>query len=163
MPKKPVETQDLRLRYWQQTGKYLYEGISYSNPPHELEVDTGRGVIYVHNLISAETVLRVCRVPRDVIRVIEIDCTAIIDLVHSPSSIRNVEGRMIHKKPVFIIPSGKEAMLDMKAPPDGSFKIINIKGQSYYEFTSVPGQLIFDIWVGKFVDITLGYTGIKQP
>lgn len=156
------ETSEKRVKYWIQTGKYLYGGTSYDDPPHELEVDTGRGVIYVHNLLSAETVLRVCRVPRDVIGVIEIDCTAMIDLVHSPSSARNVQGRIIKKKPVFIIPSGKEAMLDMKGPPDGNFKITNLEGQSYYEFTSVPGNLIFNLWVGKFVDITLGYTGIKK-
>lgn len=40
----------------------------------------------------------------------------------------------------------------------GRFSINDESGMILVEFLSVPGRLLKDLWFGKFVDITLGYT-----
>jgi len=151
----------LAFEHWQKTGKYLYKGVEYTDVPHELEVDLGRGVLYLHNLIAGTTVLRVCRIPRDTITLVTIG-TPVIDLINSPSGGRNTAGKVIKRKPAFLEISGSESMMDMRVPPTGSFQINNEAGQSYFDFKNVPGNLLYDLWMGKFVDITMGYTGVNK-
>lgn len=131
------------------TGKYLWKGVEYTNPPHQLEVDTGRGVMYLHNLLSGRTALRVCRIPDDLIRLFEVG-TVVIDLVHTPVRRGGKAGKVIKKEPVF---------LSIEA--DG-FDIEDEAGQIYFTFKNVPDRLMKDLWLGNFVDITIGFTGRTQ-
>ena len=141
------------------TGKYLWKGVEYTNLPHQLEVDTSRGVIYLHNLLMGQTVLRVCRVPDDIIRMFEMG-TVVIDLVRTPIRHGGGAGKVIKKEPVFLSISGAQQLLTGTLPSGpGSFTIVDEAGQVYFEFRNVPERLIKDLWFGNFVDITLGHTG----
>jgi len=146
------------FEHWLATGKYLWKGVEYAHAPHELEVDISRGVIYLHNLVMGGTVLRVCRVPDDIIRMFEIG-TVVIDLVRTPIRHGGKGGRIIKKSPVFLSISGSEQILTGVLPDTGSFSIADEAGQIYFEFKNVPGRLLKDLWYGEFVDITLGVTG----
>jgi len=140
------------------TGKYLWKGTEYTHIPRQLEVDTGRGVVYLHNLLSGRTDLRVCRVPDDIIRMFEVG-TVVIDLVHTPVRRGGKAGRIIKKEPVFLEISGAQELLAGELPGPGEFSITDEAGLVYFEFKNVPANLIEGLWFGNFVDITLGYTG----
>ncbi len=135
--------------YFLATGKYLWNNTEYTDPPHQLEVDTGRGVIYLHNLMSGKTALRVCRVPDDLIRLFETG-TVVIDLVHTPVRRGGGAGRATKKEPVFL------------AIKTDEFDIIDEAGLIHFTFKGVPSNLISNLWLGEFVDITLGHTGRAQ-
>lgn len=143
------------------TGKYLWKGVEYANVPHQLEVDTNRGVLYLHNLMSGITALRVCRVPDDLIRLFEVG-TVVIDLMHSPVRRGGKAGKIIKKEPAFLDISGAQELLAGELPGPGGFSIVDEAGLVYFEFKNVPANLIKDLWLGNFVDITLGYTGRTQ-
>jgi len=128
------------------TGKYLWKGVEYTSPPHQLEVDTNRGVLYLHNLMSGITALRVCQIPDDLVRLFEVG-TVVIDLAHVPARRGGKAGKIIKKEPAF---------LDIRAD---EFGIVDEAGLVYFTFKGVSANLIKDLWLGKFVDITLGYTG----
>ncbi len=140
------------------TGKYLWKGREYDKVPRELEVDKRRGVIYLHNLMSGKINLRVRRIPDDLIHLFKIG-TVIINLKLTPLRRGGANGRSIKISPVFLSISGAEELLAGKFPGTGDFTIENKEGQAYFEFRNVPGNLIKDLWLGNFVDITLGYTG----
>ena len=53
--------------HWMKTGKYLWKGIEYSHVPYQLEVDTSRGVLYLHSLVTGDTRLRTCRIHEELI------------------------------------------------------------------------------------------------
>ncbi len=146
------------FEHWMATGKYLWKGIEYTKVPHQLEVDTNRGVLYLHNLMSGITALRVCQVPDDLIRLFEVG-TVVIDLVSTPVRRGGKAGKIIKKEPAFLDISGAQELLVGEFPGPGGFSIIDEAGLVYFEFKSVPANLIKDLWTGKFVDITLGYTG----
>jgi len=148
---------DLAYQHWLKTHMYLYKGVEYTNAPHELEIDTSRGVIYLHNLMDGKTVLRVCRIPDDLIHLTNIG-TITIDLIRTPSRHGHTPGKIIKKSPTFLNLSGAEKMMDLQTPEAGRFSINDESGMILVEFWSVPGRLLKDLWFGNFVDITLGYT-----
>lgn len=128
-----------------ETGKYLWKGKEYTHLPHQLEVDTGRGVLYLHNLLTGETILRVCQIPDDIIGMFEIG-TVVIDLVHT-SAKHGGKGSKTIQEPTFLNITGN------------SFVITNEGGQIFFEFKEVPAHLIKNLRLGDSVDITLGITG----
>lgn len=143
------------------TGKYLWKGVEYNSLPFQLEVDTGRGVIYLHNLMSGQTALRVCRIPDDIIRLFETGTVA-IHLVRTPARKMgevSKSGKIIKKEPVFLDISGAQIILAGRPPGPGEFSIADEAGLVFFEFENIPANLVRDLWIGKFVDITLGYTG----
>lgn len=117
--------------------------------PHQLEVDTGRGVLYVHSLLRGVTALRVCRIPDESVRLFASeDGIVVIDLRgYSHRLEPHLKGRTIKKEPVFF---------DIR---EDSFTVRSQAGVTLFEFKNVPLRLINDLRLGDFVDITLGYTG----
>jgi hypothetical protein len=157
-----MDEKEQQFQHFIKTGRYLYKGVEYTDPPHQLEIDTGRGVMYLHNVIMATTILRVCRL-NDTARNAPSDLIClVIDLVNSPYSNKRTSGRTVKKFPVFLKISGVESIMDMKVPPNGDFQIVDKTGGECYDFKNVPGQLLYDLWVGKFVDIIMGYTGVVK-
>lgn len=150
------EQQDA-FKHWQETGKYIYKGIEYTDVPHELEIDTNREVIYLHNLMDGRTVIRVCRIPDNLIHLVNVG-TIVIDLVRTPSRHGHTPGKVAKKSPTFLNLSGEERMLDLQTPETGRFSINDESGMILVEFLNVPGRLLKDLWFGKFADITLGFT-----
>ena len=134
------------FEHFRATGKYIWKGNEYTDPPHQLEVDTNRGVMYMHNLLSGITALRVCRIPDDLIHLFEAG-TVVIDLVHTPERRGGKKGKIIKKEPAFF---------SIEA---NSFGIVDEAGLVYFEFRNVPDNLIKELWLGHFIDITLGFTG----
>lgn len=149
------------LEHFIATGEYLYKGVEYSKPPHQLEVDTGRGVLYLHNLMSGQTALRVCQIPDDLVRLFEVG-TVVIDLIHTPVRHGGESGKIVKKEPVFMSISGTEELLARQPLSPGGFTIEDEASLVYFEFRNVPGNLLDGLWRGNFVDITLGYTGRTQ-
>ena len=144
--------------HYMQTGKYLYKGKEYDHVPYQMEVDTSRGVIYLHNLMSGITALRVCRIPDDMIRLFDVGAV-VIDLAHSPVRRGGKSGKVVKKAPTFISISGAQELLAGEPPGPGGFSITDEADLVYFEFRNVPANLINDLWFGNFVDITLGHTG----
>ncbi|GAI86640.1 unnamed protein product [marine sediment metagenome] len=142
------------LEHFMLTGKYLWKGKEYNKPPHQLEIDVSRGVIYLHNLLTGKTFLRVCRIPDDMIRLFEVG-VVVIDLLHSPIRRGGKGGKIIKKEPTFLIISGGQELLAGRLPGPGEFKIVDETDSAYFEFRNVPANLIRDLWFGEFVDITL--------
>lgn len=146
-----------RLEHWLTTGKYLYKGVEYADVPHQLEVDTGRGVLYLHNLLmEGQTVLRVCRIPGDVLQVFAGGIGTVSIHLKTTATGRGIpRGKIIKKQPVFLNIPGSFPEVG------GEFSIVNEAGQIFFEFGDVPGELMKALWRGDFADITLGYTGVK--
>lgn len=139
------------FEHWQRTGNYLYKGKEYLAPPHQLEVDTQRGVLYLHNLLSGMTVLRVCRIPGDILDVFmsRVGSTT-ISLLYTHTGGGIPRGRIVKREPVFL-----------SFPPDvsTSFDINDVDVRTIFSFRDVPYKLVNDLLMGGVVDITLGITG----
>ena len=135
--------------------KFLWGGVEYTDPPHQLEVDTGRGVLYLHAFVAGQTVLRVCRIPDDLIGpFVQGTGTVSINLKHTPAREgRAAYERVVKKEPVFL-------SLPQQPKEEGnSFSIDDIAGTVLFDFEDVPGKVIEDLRFGRFADITIGYTG----
>lgn len=126
---------------------FLLKGVEYTELPYQLEVDTSRGVLYLHNPRTGQSVLRICRIPDDLIRVFGRDFgTVIIDLKETPVRIGgNVRGRTIKIEPAFLYVDPSNFTIE--------------DGGMHLEVNNVPESLIKDLQAGRFVDITLGFTG----
>lgn len=142
------------FEHWRQTGKYLWEGTEYSSPPHQLEIDLQRGVLYLHSLLIGRSSLRVCRIPDYVMwPFIAGTGPGVIDLKTTPERAEGhtLKGR-VEREPVFLdLPA--ESIDD-----GGSFAVRDIADTVLFVFHGVPGQIIKDLWLGEFADITVGWT-----
>ena len=134
--------------------------MNFRNPPHELKVDIGRGVVYLHNFLMGQTVLRVCRIPDCVIRLFEVE-TVVVDLASTPERQEGIRrrGPVQRRSPSFLVISGADRMLSRTELDTGNFQIVGMSDKPYFEFRNVPGSLLYRLWVGVFVDMTLGITG----
>ena len=135
--------------HWMKTGKYIFKGIEYAHVPYKLEVDTSRGVIYLHSLMTGDTRLRVCRVHEDYTKIFE-QGTGTVSIHLESSPVRNIlhtGGKVITKEPVFL------------ELGENSFTICDETGTVLLEFRQVPERLIQDLFTGTFTDITMGHTG----
>ena len=149
------EDSNKEFEHWMKTGHYLWKGVEYTQVPHELEVDTGRGVLYLHNLMMKQTVLRVCRIHDELMRLFASGLISIgIDLKNT--TIRRggpVRGRIMKIAPVFL------NLPDFFKPGEGTFSIVDENKHLFFEFRHVPEKNIKDLWKGNFTDITIGVTG----
>lgn len=146
--------------------KYHWQGVNFDSPPHQLEVNLSRGILYMHNCLTGVTSLRVCRIPRRELQEFLVPALGapVIDLglvIPGPpggvTGLRGVERREI-------------ALLDLPEYTDGGgrFAIIGwnklediYRGEvskEFFVFTSVPVRVVTKLWMGEFTDITLGVT-----
>lgn len=154
------------FEHWLATGKYLYEGVEYNHPPHQIEVDVGRGVLYIHSLMIGKTVLRICRIP---------DIVMIEGLVYLPKhfwsmslglkttpSGKGMSGHplwrrghvmVVKKEPVFFVLPDFFQMAE-----GGSFSVADEAGSVVLTVDDVPVRIMKSLWLGEFADITIGVT-----
>ena len=136
--------------------KFMFKGKEYVSPPYELEADPGRGVLYLHSLKTGITVLRICRIPKEIWDVFMREGEpSTIDLLHAQPrvSVREDKGRVIRRSPVF---------LDIDPNYTGfSINISDYEG-IWTEVMNVPSDLVRTLERGEFVDITLGVTGRRK-
>lgn len=148
------------FQHWLSTGKYLWQGKEYTDPPHELEVDLRRGVLYVHSILAGQSVLRVCRIPDNVLWMFASGAgTAYIDLktVAVRGQVSGSSGTLkgtIEKQPVFLDIPESYSVVD-----GGIFSIADEAGLALFSFSGVPGSIMKRLWYGEFADITIGFTG----
>lgn len=138
------------------TQGYPYEGIEYIKPPHQLEVDTDRGVLYMHDLTAGQTVLRVCRIADHILVGFYNELgTVQLPLRSVIPRIRGVEERkgVLKKEPTFI------NLPDHWDSNNGLFTIETEAGAVMFEFYNVPDRVMKSLLAGEFTDITIGVTG----
>jgi len=159
LQKKPQMHQEEELepyRHWVLTGKYLWKGVEYTTAPYKLEVDTGRGVLYLHSLLTGQTVLRICRIPEETTMVFLAGRSPTLDIMAAhPRRIEARElGSIVEFSPVFLNIAGP-------FPPEerGAFTIETESGRILFEVVGVPRREMKSLWMGEFTDITIGLTG----
>jgi len=131
--------------------QYIYRGTEYRDKPYELEVDTGRGVIYLHEPMTGATVLRICRVPEEVTDTILGGGTGDLVLSYAVPRIGYVGGRVIRKSPVFLAFEDPEWI-----------RIEDESGQVLLDVRGIPPGMSSGLRLGKFTDITVGVTGARS-
>jgi len=133
--------------------KFLSKGVEYISRPYELEVDPGRGVLYLHSLPIGLTVLRICRIPEEVWKDFGKEgYPVLIDLLRTqPKVSPEVTGmKIIKESPVF---------LDIGPRYTGFTIDISAYKGIWIDVLNVPEDLVRTLEKGEFVDVTLGYTG----
>ena len=124
----------------------------------QLEINVNRGVIYVHSLLTGQTVLRVCRIPDDLMQLFWSGMVSLqIDLKRTPTRREGCSMRRnIAKTDPVCIKTPDSVQGDV-----GGFSIVDSMGRTLIEFTSVPMSVMLKLWTEQFVDITIGYTGVN--
>lgn len=124
--------------------------------PLQLEVDINRGVLYLHSLLTGQTLLRVCRIPNDLMQLFASGMVAIvIDLKRIPM---RKEGPSTHRRTVKTDPVYL-SLPDSTVGDAGKLFIKDSMGRTHFEFTSVPDYVMKQLWTNQFADITIGVTG----
>lgn len=154
-----------------EAGKYYWQGVYFDSPPHQLEVDLGRGVLYMHSYLTGATALRVCRIPGRVLWQflagvgIFAPGVPVIDLqTTTPDALGESTGlKGIVKREV--------ALFDLPEYTNGGGRFVITGWESlediyrgevsreFFVFTSVPLHIVKQLWFGEFADITIGFTG----
>lgn len=124
--------------------------------PLQLEVNVNKGVLYLHSLLTGQTLLRVCRIPDDLMQLFASGMVVIvIDLRRVPVRREGPSRRRqtIKTDPVYLsIPDWAEENF-------GEFSVIDSMDRTHFKFTSVPLNIMMQLWFGQFADITIGVTG----
>lgn len=128
---------------------YTFKGPEYTSKPLELELDTGRGVLYLHDTTTGITILRVCRIPRkSILRWMMIGSVS-IDLSTIEEGAESAEGPIRKESPVFLEISKAGEY----------FIVVDEAGAIIFEVLNVPEHLLESLDRYEFTDITCGYTG----
>lgn len=134
------------------TGLFKFGEVEYVGRSLMLRLDAARGVLYVDNATTGETVLRICRIPERVTQRIP-HYGAVLDLQTAEPYIARVSrAREWKKAPVFLT---IEAMSRF-------FLIETESGKIMLEVRSLPLETIRTLENREFTDITTGYTGRPQ-
>ena len=136
--------------------RFLFKGVEYISPPYELEVDPGRGVLYLHSLQTGLTVLRICKIPEEVWKDFGKEGYPVsIDLLYTqPKTSPQIHrGKIIKRSPVFL-------EFDPRHLTEFTIIISDYEG-IWIDVLNVPEDLVKTLERGEFVDITLGYTGME--
>lgn len=128
--------------------QYPHKGPGYTAPPLELESHTNRGVVYLHNLATGQSTLRICRVPENVMERIP-RYGAELDLSTATPRLGLTEGRTYKKSPVFL-------SMDR---PSKSFMVVTEAGEGILTVKAVPTRLLDTLDKLEFTDITVGISG----
>jgi len=132
---------------------FLFKRVEYISPPYELEIDPTRGVLYLHDLKTGISLLRICRIPEEVLKDFGKEGEPlIIDLLYTQPKVspQASKGRAIKRSPVFLdISSGYTEFSIIVSDYEGI----------WIEVLNVPESLVKTLERGEFVDLTLGVTG----
>ena len=115
----------------------------YTQTPYNLEVQTARGVLYLHTL-DGRTLLRICRIPASSLETLPHIAT--IDLATTLPGRGLTRTRTITKSPVFLNLGPSDLLVESEA------------GEILLEVTSVPKRQINSLQREEFTDITIGHT-----
>jgi hypothetical protein len=124
--------------------EFFYHGIEYVHPVRELVVDTGRGVLYINSITDGHTILRVCRIPFEII---DAPKTAVIDLLTVTPNINRRIGLEQKITPVFV-----------QVIEGSTITVESESGEVLWQFNNVPDVTIHFLTHGSFADITIGRT-----
>jgi len=126
---------------------FLWKEIEYTSPPLELEADISRGVLYLHDLRTGITLLRICRIPEEVMAKVP-TYGAVLDLAIAHPRVKTIRGKRFKKSPVF---------LDIYKE-DNRFSIMVDDWDTVISVENVPMDYLGSLEKSKFTDITVGVT-----
>ncbi len=125
---------------------YEYKGVQYISRHLEYELDTGRGVLYLHDLTIGMSVLRICRIPDGAVDMM-LSGTAELDLATTTPRSESIIGEgKVRIAPVFLEVS------------EESFIVVKETGGILLEVKGVPENILATLREYKFSDITIGWT-----
>lgn len=133
---------------------YKYKGIEYVARPLELELTVSK-VLYLHDTTTGVTVLRICRIPGELISYLpslSLWKVLTIDLVIVRAELGGEVPRGIKTSPVFLEVSEAGEY----------FVVVDEAGNIILEVLSVPQHLLASLKNYEFADITCGYTGKEE-